>query len=185
MSQKALTFESLQSIIPDAYESNVTRMLGPLNFASLMYGMDNATRQAAFIATTIVETGKYKWLREIWGPSSQQLKYEPPHDLARRLGNTQSGDGSKYRGRGLIMITGRYNYSRTQRDLGVQCLDNPELLEAPLWASLSAGQYWVTHKCNRAADEGGIDAVTIIVNGGLTAIDERRAYFKRALEVLS
>lgn len=179
-----LTEEALSAILPGAYQSNIRRMFGPLNFARITNNIDTPVRVAAFIATTAYETGAYKWMKELWGPTAQQLRYDPPSSLAATLGNVRAGQGNVYRGRGLIMVTGLSNYMLMQSELGIDCVAHPELLEAPLWAALSSGVFWSLRSCNRAADIGGIEAVTKIVNGGLTGIEARTAIYDRALDVL-
>jgi len=84
--------------------------------------------QAAYcLATYEHETGGGKWLREIWGPTPVQKRYEGRKDL----GNTQPGDGKRFMGRGFVMITGRRNYEDWSRRLGVDLVSNPKLAEKP------------------------------------------------------
>lgn len=86
--------------------------------------------QSAYcFATAWHETGQFKWLREIWGPTAQQKKYEPGTQLARDLGNVQKGDGKKFMGRGFVHITGRRNYSDWSKRLGKDLVKNPTLAE--------------------------------------------------------
>lgn len=92
--------------------------------------------QAAYcFATAWHETGQFKWLREIWGPTAQQKKYEPGTALAKQLGNTQKGDGYKYLGRGFVHITGRRNYIDWASRLGVDIVNTPALAEKPEYAA--------------------------------------------------
>ena len=84
--------------------------------------------QAAYcLATAHHETGNFKYLREIWGPTAAQKRYEGRADL----GNTQKGDGKRFMGRGLVHITGRRNYTDWSKRLGLDLLKNPELAEKP------------------------------------------------------
>ena len=100
------------------------------------------------------------------------------------LGNTQPGDGWKFRGRGLIQITGRANYTRCGSALGVYLLDQPELLERPDLACESAAWFWETHGCNELADKNDLLGVTKRVNGGTNGLDERTALQRTIREVL-
>ena len=105
---------------------------------------------------------------------------------ANRMGNGSagSGDGWRYRGRGLIQITGRANYARSGAELGVDLIAHPEQLETPFLAALSAAEWWRHHGCNQLADTGDMAAVTRRVNGGLTGLDDRLKLYSAALAYL-
>lgn len=102
---------------------------------------------------------------------------------ANRMGNGPSatGDGWIYRGRGLIQITGRDNYDRSGDALGLDLILNPERLEDPYYAALSAAEWWHRHGCNALADTGDLAAVTRKVNGGLTGLDDRLKLYAGAM----
>lgn len=92
--------------------------------------------QCAYVlATAWHETGRYKWLREIWGPTAQQKRYDPPGTLAVQLGNTTKGDGKKFMGRGFVQITGRRNYLDWSRRLGLDLVKEPQTAEKPAVAA--------------------------------------------------
>ena len=105
---------------------------------------------------------------------------------AIRLGNGSagSGDGWRYRGRGLIQITGRANYAASGAELGLDLIDKPELLEQPFLAAMSAAEWWHRHGCDQLADTGDMAAVTRRVNGGLTGLDDRLKLYSAALAYL-
>ncbi len=105
---------------------------------------------------------------------------------AGRLGNGSagSGDGWRYRGRGLIQITGRDNYARSGAELGLDLINKPEQLEQPYLAAMSAAEWWHRHGCNSLADTGDMAAVTRRVNGGLTGLDDRLKLYSAALRYL-
>lgn len=109
------------------------------------------------------------------------------HCYAERLGNgaEASGDGWRYRGRGLIQITGRDNYRACGAGLGANLEDYPELLEQPEWAALSAAWYWFAHDLNALADRGDFAAITRRINGGSHGHAERVALWQAAAEVLA
>lgn len=102
---------------------------------------------------------------------------------ANRLGNGSagSGDGWRYRGRGLIQITGRNNYAASAAALGLDLLNNPAQLEQHDLAALSAAEWWHRHGCNQLADTGDMAAVTRRVNGGLIGLDDRLKLYQGAL----
>lgn len=100
---------------------------------------------------------------------------------ANRMGNgpRESGDGWRYRGRGLIQITGKVNYQDVAKALTIDCVDNPDLLVVPLYAALSAGHYWNSRKLNTFADNDNLLAITKAINGGTNGLDERKIYVER------
>ena len=99
---------------------------------------------------------------------------------ANRLGNgdAASGDGWKYRGRGLIQITGKDNYRDAGEALGLPLLEEPELLEEPVHAADAAGWFWKSHGLNRFASN--INACTRAINGGLNGLPDRMRLYNRA-----
>jgi putative chitinase len=148
------------------------------------FKIDNFARQTAFIAQICHETGEFKYLRELWGPTVQQKKYEPPSKLADQLGNTKEGDGKLFRGRGAIQLTGRANYKKYGAALGFDLESNPELASSYLLAFRIAGLFWKDHGLNELADQGNFMAITKKINGGYNGQDEREKYLKRAKEFM-
>lgn len=137
-------------------------------------------RTAAFLATIAEESGELRYTKEIWGPTPAQERYEGRLDI----GNTEPGDGKRFMGRGLIQITGRANYQAAQDALGVDYVEDPTQMQSPAEASRTACWWWQTHGCNALADIPDFKAVTRRVNGGLTHLDRRTAYYERALAAL-
>jgi putative chitinase len=138
-------------------------------------------RVAHFLAQVAHESGELRYLRELWGPTSAQLGYEGRADL----GNTEAGDGAKFKGRGLIQITGRANYAKVSQALygaAQHLLDRPELLETKEAATLSAGWFWDAHHLNGLADQDQLEAITRRINGGTNGFADRAMYLKRAKE---
>jgi len=117
------------------------------------YQIVGTKRVAAFIAQIGHESGQMIYVREIWGPTPAQVKYEGRKDP----GSTFPGDGFKYRGRGLIQITGRANYAACGEGLGLDLINQPELLEQPKSACLSAAWFWATNGLNTLADSGDFE----------------------------
>ncbi|MCO2453868.1 glycoside hydrolase family 19 protein, partial [Pseudomonas aeruginosa] len=100
-------------------------------------------------------------------------------------GDEASGDGWRYRGRGLLQITGRANYRAAGAGLGQPLEQEPELLEQPEFAALSAAWWWASHGLNDLADRGEFAAITRRINGGTNGQAERLALWERAKRVLS
>jgi putative chitinase len=100
-----------------------------------------------------------------------------------RMGNgpEDSGDGWKYRGKGLIQLTGKDNYTRFSDATGVDAVENPELLAEPEMAALSAGWFWSTNGLNALADAKDVPGMTRRINGGLHGLDDRQAKYAAVL----
>lgn len=132
-------------------------------------------RESAFLAQLAHESGEYQYMEEIWGPTSQQLGYEGRADL----GNTEPGDGKKFKGHGPIQITGRANHKACGNGLGLDLTAHPELIAMPENGTRSAVWFWNTHHLSLLADRGWFKAITRIINGGYTHLDERIEYYQR------
>ena len=143
------------------------RWAGVLNAAMDRFDITTPARQAAFLAQVGHESGRLVYAREIWNP--EQCPWQARYEGRADLGNTEPGDGARFRGRGLIQITGRSNY----RDCSIalfgyadRLLSSPELLEQPEAAALSAGWFWHAHGLNKWADAGDFDGVCDVINRG-------------------
>lgn len=175
----AITLQQMAAIMPNA-GARLNTFYKPLLEAMARYGVDTKLEYAAFLATIAEESGELRWVKEIWGPTKQQLKYEGRHDL----GNSQPGDGKKFCGRGLIQVTGRNNYAAVGKALKLDLLNKPELLELPKHACDSAAYFWWAHELDDEAARKDFRRVTKVVNGGLTNWEKREAYYLRACKIL-
>jgi putative chitinase len=174
-----ITQQQLLQILPKAGAK--AGVFAPvLNTAMQRYQIVGSKRVAAFIAQIGHESGQLVYVREIWGPTMAQAKYEGRTDL----GNTVAGDGFKFRGRGLIQITGRANYAACGEALGLDLISKPELLEQPQNACLSAAWFWATKGLNTLADVGDFERITRRINGGLNGQTDRLSLWAKALAVL-
>ncbi|MEQ9910973.1 glycoside hydrolase family 19 protein [Pectobacterium polaris] len=167
------------------------------------FGIDTPKRQAHFIAQIGTESGGFRTVQEslnysvaglaIFGSRLTSAQREqlgrnpgdPPLSPARqeaianlvyggRYGNDLGGGGWKYRGRGLKQITFRDNYAACGKALGLNLIDNPELLAADRYAALSAGWFWQANNCNVFADVGDVTGLTRRINGGQNGIEDRK-----------
>lgn len=151
------------------------------------YQINTPKRLAAFLAQIGHESGSLRYTAEIWGPTPAQVRYEGRADL----GNTQPGDGPRFRGRGLIQTTGRANYCAVRDRLrtrlqGVPDFElAPETLEHPQWAAWSAADYWAWKNLNALADADQFEQITRRINGGVNGQADRLARHRRALSVLT
>jgi len=175
-----ITEQQLLQILPNAGRNSGV-FVPVLNTAMSRYGIVGTPRVAAFIAQVGHESGQFRWLKELWGPTAQQAGYDGRADL----GNTVKGDGSNYRGRGLIQITGRANYAACGEALGLDLLSKPELLEQPQHAAMSAAWFWSTRGLNTLADQGEFMKITRRINGGVNGLADRQALYDKALKVLA
>ena len=171
-----VTAEQLQKIVPEMTAQRAQEVVGPLNDAMRQGGMNTPKRQAAFISQVAVESDRFNTYEEYADGSD----YEGRTDL----GNTQPGDGTRYKGRGAIQVTGRDNYTRMSKDLGVDFVNHPELAADPKYAFKTALWYWESRDGNAVADGGDIVKITEMVNGGHNALDVRTGYYDQALRVL-
>jgi putative chitinase len=180
-----ITKEQLVAILPKSGKM-ADAMLPGLNEAMDKYQIITRLRRAAFIAQVGHESGQFVWLKEL-GNNAYLAKYDTG-TLAARLGNTPGadGDGQKYRGRGLIQITGHDNYLACSKGLfgDDRLLKTPELLEQPKYAALSAAWFWNSRKLNDLADISAFETITRRINGGVNGLAERVEFYNKALKVL-
>ncbi|MCH7862898.1 MAG: glycoside hydrolase family 19 protein, partial [Proteobacteria bacterium] len=137
-------------------------------------------RLAHFLAQAGLETMGFARMVEMWGPTPAQRRYEGRADL----GNVRPGDGFRYRGRGVLQITGRDNYRRFGALIGVDIEGQPDRAAEPPIAMALACAYWTSRRINAAADRDDVEAVTRLITGGLNGIDDRRQRLARAKAIL-
>ena len=180
----SITQQQLQQILPNAGQSAGV-FVPVLNTAMVRFQIIGTKRIAAFIAQIGHESGQFRYVRELG--SDQYLSKYDTGSLAKRLGNTPEadGDGQKYRGRGLIQITGRANYITCGEALALDLVNHPELLEKPQHACMSAAWFWASRGLNTLADAGQFDKITLRINGGQNGAADRQALYARALRVLA
>ena len=171
-----MTLDQLIKIMPYA-RARAPMFLTPLNAAMAEFGITTPARQASFLAQVGHESGQLRYVLEL----ASGAAYEGRKDL----GNTAAGDGVRFKGRGLIQITGRANYAACGAALGLDLIAQPELLEQPVNACRSAGWFWKTRGINELADAGDQVRVTRRINGGTNGLADRLALFAVAQQVLA
>jgi len=181
------------------------KWLAPLEETFEKYDISTPQRQACFIGQCMHESGGFKVTKENLNYSAAGLmktwpsrfpdmdtaeKYE--HNsvkiaskvYAGRMGNTTSEEAGAYIGRGLIQLTGKDNYKSASDALGEDLLANPQLIEEPRYATLTAGWYWNKKGLNQLADNQDYETMTKRINGGLIGLDDRKAKINKVLTIL-
>ena len=172
-----ITVEDLRAICPHLGAGKAALYIEPLVEAMAEFEINTIQREAAFLAQVAHESGSFNYVREL----ASGAAYEGRQDL----GNIEPGDGVRFKGRGLIQITGRTNYYQCGQALGVDLTANPMLLEQPILACRSAAWFWKTHGLNELADKGDFLRITKRINGGINGLADREAYYSRAQEALA
>ena len=174
---EVITADDLKKICPFTKLSRLELFAEPLNAAMAEFEINNVARETMFLAQIAHESGGFRYVRELASGEA----YEGRNDL----GNTEPGDGVRFKGRGLIQITGRANYAECGDALGLDLLSQPELLEEPLNACRSAAWFWDARDLNQRADLGDFRGITKRINGGLNGWHDRLSYLEKAQQVLA
>lgn len=155
---------------------------GHLTEAMAEYGIITPENQAAFLAQIGHESGGLVYVTELWGPTPAQQRYEGRVDL----GNTEPGDGFRFRGHGLIQVTGRANHARARDRLREKFPDvpdfeaEPDLLAERVWAALSAADFWD----RIGGNDLDFERLTRRINGGLNGYEDRKQRLEWAKQAL-
>lgn len=179
-----LRFDQFQKVLKKAFPNSTEKKradyAAPLYRTLVEFNITTPKRIAAFLANIGVESGELRYSEEIWGPTKQQSRYDQPGTLATWLGNHEPGDGYKFRGRGLIQLTGRTNYKNASKDLlgdASRLLERPDLVSEADLGSRIAGWFWDEKGLNDYADNDDLETITRRINGGLTHHDRRVTYY--------
>lgn len=196
-----ISAQQLAAICPHLPQATAIRVLPPLQrFLHDGQLSGSPLRVAGALAQIAHECGEFRLLTEIWGPTRAQRSY------AHRMGNQGLEDGERYRGHGWIQVTGRDNYRAAgewirQRWAELEAdelhpadqvaffrvLDlekHPELASQHTISAETTLWYWTTRRLNGYCDQRDFDGLTRAINGGLNGIEQRRAYYHRAVRVL-
>jgi predicted chitinase/LysM repeat protein len=168
--------EQLRRIMPNLSAQDAARYIPLLNAAMAEADINTPLRQSAFLAQLAQESGQLRYFEEI----ASGAAYEGRADL----GNTQAGDGVRFKGRGPIQLTGRSNYEAAGRDLGLDLVNNPAQAADPEVGFRIATWFWGSRNLNALADVQNFDGITRRVNGGYNGKADRDMYYARAKQVL-
>jgi len=175
-----ITEDILLQIMPNLKKPVCAEYFPLLQQALEEFEINSPLREAAFLAQIAHESGEFKYLEEIWGPTDAQKHYEPPSQKANDLGNNQPGDGKRFKGRGAIQLTGRGNYKKFGELLDLDLVTHPEWAADPQVAFRVSGAFWKLHGLNELADQQQFEKITRRINGGLNGQAERLKYYNRA-----
>jgi putative chitinase len=169
--------EKLSVVMPRALPSRIDLYYEPLVAGMKKYAITTPLRMAHFVSQIAHESASFLYAEEIADGSAYEGRLD--------LGNTQTGDGRRYKGRGLIQLTGRANYTQYAEDSGVDCVAHPEVVASDPFIGVDvACWYWDRRRINRLADADDVKAVTKAINGGYNGLDDRIQYLGRAKAVL-
>ena len=181
-----ITEQTLALIAGTGANDNMRSTVEGLKRGGVGAGLERPHRLAMYLGQLSHESAGWRHDREIWGPTAAQKRYEGRADL----GNTQPGDGSRFRGRGPIQITGRANYAEFTawaRKMDRKAPDftvTPDAVNTDPWEGLGPIWYWDTRNINTMADRGDYETVTRRINGGLNGYADRQQRYARAALVL-
>lgn len=173
---QVVSLSELRQIMPRLSPQQAAEYLPHLNAAMREFDINTPRRAASFLAQLAHESAEFRFFEEI----ASGRAYEGRRDL----GNTQAGDGVRFKGRGPIQITGRANYTAASKALGIDLVGNPELAERPDIGFRLAGWYWETRNLNAPADANDFLKVTKRINGGTNGLADRERYWAVSKSVL-
>jgi predicted chitinase len=174
-SARSVTEVRLRMLAPKARPEIVAGIARDFDRLASGSGVTTRLRICHFLAQAAHETDGFRTLEE-YGGAAYFKRYEGRADL----GNSQAGDGSRYHGRGIFQLTGRANYRRFGRLVGIDLDSDPERAKEPEVSLVVAFAYWQERNINRAADADDVVAVTKLINGGLNGLAERTRYLAQA-----
>lgn len=172
-----MTPETLKKIYIHARSEALEEFAGPITECMDKYEINTPLRQAHFLAQIGHESGELRYREEI----ASGAAYENRADL----GNVEEGDGKRFKGRGLIQLTGRANYQAYGEAIGWGLLSAPQKVseDTQLCADV-AGWFWSIRSLNKCADRDNINRITKRINGGLNGLEDRKRLLKLAKSVL-
>jgi len=180
-----VTIELLTSMCPKTKRSVLESFIEPLNTVAEYYEMfENPNRVAGFLAQIAHESGGFNAVVENLNYSAKEMIANRVYANRMKNGDENSGDGFRFRGRGLIQLTGRDNYTRFAEALDLSIEDTVRYLETPNGAVASAGWFWDNNKLNQFCDKDDFITLTKRINGGTIGLEDRKHHYHLALQHL-
>lgn len=207
MTKEFVTLDILKSMFPTTPAATLQTYVAPLNKTLQRFAITNPLRAAGFLAQTGHESAGLKFVRENLNYSTDALlrvfpRYFPTRTLAEsyarqptkiaarvyggRMGNgpEETGEGWKFRGRGLIQLTGKNNYLAFANAMDMTLDEAVAYLETPEGACMGAGWFWHENGLNALADRGDVISMTKRINGGTNGLKDRQMLYARARKAL-
>lgn len=203
-----ITEQNFNEVVPDVNWNYAKNYVPLFDTVLPKYGIDTPLRKAHFLAQVAHESGGFKFVVENLNYSANALynvfrKYFPNLEIANEYarqqekianrvyanrmgnGNEESGEGWKYRGRGLIQLTGKNNYLHLSESTDQNFVTEPELVAQPEWALTSACWFWKKNNINKYADEDDVHMVTKRINGGYNGLQDRQHYLEEFKKIFN
>jgi putative chitinase len=192
-----ITQKLLTTVCPTTRPEVLSKFIKPLNDVTKHYNINTPKRVAAFLAQLASENLNYsaqgllKIFPKYFKSQEEANNYaKKPQKIANkvyanRMGNTEPNDGYTFRGRGLIQLTGKYNYQRFSKPIEESLENTIKFLETPLGQVLSAGWFWDANKLNIYADKDDFIGLTRRINGGTIGLKHRAELYNKAIKGLS
>lgn len=172
-----VTDDELRKVMPNLPAAKRADYLPFIQEAMAEFDITTYLREAAFLAQLAHESAELRYMEEIASGAAYEGR--------AKLGNTQPGDGKRYKGRGPIQLTGRANYTKYGQLLGLDLVNNPTVAATKEVGFRIAGQFWKLNGLNELADAQNFKLITKRINGGYNGLDDRIKYYERAKKVLS
>lgn len=172
-----LTDDELRQIMPNCAAAKRADYLPFIQQAMQEFDVTSYLRETAFLAQLAHESGELRYMEEIASGAAYEGRAS--------LGNTQPGDGKRYKGRGPIQLTGRANYTKYGQLLGLDLINNPTIAATKEVGFRIAGQFWKLNGLNELADQQKFETITRRINGGINGLPDRIKYYERAKKVMS
>ena len=170
-----ITKEMLRTLCPGSKEHIIEGVAKYFNQYASQYAITTPLRVCHFFAQAAHESAGFRTLEEY----ASGAAYEGRKDL----GNVRPGDGKRHKGRGIFQLTGRANYTKFGKILGLDLVGNPELAEQPEVSVRTALEYWKSRNINLNADKDDVVGATKKINGGTNGLADRKNYLRKCKEI--